>query len=215
MAYRIISPYALEKIVRMQHNRPRSEFLFGRDYEMRKILRSYPKCLEDAHLKESLWLGAAVIMLLLTFYSGMLQHWSFFLAGPLAIAFLVMSFKHNGRRTDLIHQLNKLRFSLGQLESWSGKKLEALVSFNDDQMLKLMNRLMLEVVEPVYDLQEHAGEYDPLEYPAEHAKLMSLVTERFDTLKILGYMPEGGYGLFFQHIRFQRDGEPEKFILAT
>lgn len=112
----------------------------------------------------------------------------------------------------LLAQLSK---AIEMLEGCSRSRLEDLCLLNELELQSMMNRLMIEVCEPVFDLQEQSAKANPLDWRPKHAKLMAVVKERFDTLKVFGYMPQGGYGLFFQHIRYLRDGQPEKCILAT
>lgn len=122
-------------------------------------------------------------------------------------------------RSDRIIQARKSLWSLSEaikkLEKWIGASFDSLGHLNENEVQKLMNNLMLEVVEPVFELQEQSAKANPLDWRPEHARLMEAVNERFDALNLFGYMPRGGYGLFFQHVRYMRDDEPEKFILAT
>lgn len=101
--------------------------------------------------------------------------------------------------------LGELTFRITKILNWSQSKLEEIQTLNESEMQYLMDRLMIEVCEPVFDLQERSVNANPLEWRQQHAKLMKAVNERFDTLKFFGYMPSDGYGTFFRQIQSQRD----------
>lgn len=158
--------------------------------------------------------GAAFLLSGIVF--GVVYHLVLFPMG-LGICTAIAEFVNTYEKkvSNRIKLLHKLQESVRLLEGCSNRNLNVWAKLNQQEVLRSMNNLMLEVCEPVFDLQEQSVKTNPLDWRPKHAELMKVVTVRFDALKIFGYMPQGGYGLFFQHIRYLRDGEPEKCILAT
>lgn len=148
--------------------------------------------------------------------TGVLVDWAFLWIGFWGfIGVIAAGSVRTDRITDARKSLWPLSEAIKKLERWTGASFDSLMYLNKTEVQILMNNLMLEVVEPVFDLQERSSKANPLDWRPEHARMMELVNERFDALNLFGYMPRGGYSLFFQHIRYVRDGELKKLILAT
>lgn len=179
----------------------------------REALADYPENVSVPQWELYLLLSPiAISAVLLLFGKELYCMLLFFLGVPGGILFAKLRGDIRSRNRDLLNTLLK---QVKKLEEWSGHSFSNWTLLNEDEVQRAMNQLMLVMVRPVYDLQEKSAGANPLEWREKHMELMQLVKERFDTLKHFGYMPWGGYGLFFQHVSYERANEPEKFILAV
>ncbi|MBX2866510.1 hypothetical protein KTR10_00920 [Candidatus Kaiserbacteria bacterium] len=187
-----------------KHNCP---LLWGQKEEVRKTLLNY----EKIKRQQRLWVCIASLILItimtLSLVGDMFGYRESWVWDLWAILFLCFSFP--AIKVSLLatrfEEVGKLLPILKKVERWSGLSLEQLALLRQKEVRSLMSTLMEEVCGKVLELQDGDGcNLSTERWKWELRLREDAVNTRFNTLKVLGYMPKNGYGVFYRRVKNKR-----------